>query len=393
MTNTRAPLGLYIHIPFCSFQCHYCDFAKTANWDRTLIRNYMQVLSQHLDIWLREFVCIQGYSIDTLFLGGGTPGLLGDELEPLFQTLERFGIRCEEATIECNPENISIDKVKIWKDFGINRLSMGIQSFQAHGLQALTRQHSPEQLHRSIELACDTFSNVSCDLIYAWPGQKHADWEHDLHQLQRYPLSHASLYCLTYEDRTPMGRAHYRGRLGRDADDFQEECYQMARQFLSEQGWTHYECSNWTRNSHISRHNAKYWQDAYFIGVGVGACGYVPVGDIGLRYGYQRKERPFTKNPPSECASFRELPFCDFETRTKDDWLIEYVGCGLRYSAGIDLNLIQQKTTQTLQPQGLVAEALGDGRLHIKDGRLHLSSAEWFRETRWCLEVLKSFVS
>ncbi len=143
----------------------------------------------------------------------------------------------------------------------------------------------------------------------------------------------------------------------------------------------------------MSRHNAKYWQDEYFIGVGVGAWGYLPVGPTGTRYSYQRQERPFTKAPPHEAVSFSELPFCDFENRKPEHWLIEYIGCGLRYKSGIDLELIQTKLGSRFQPKGLLVEALADGRLREISRRLYLDPSEWFRETRWCLEVLKSFVS
>lgn len=390
-TLNSKKLGLYVHIPFCTFMCHYCDFAKTANWDDSLIREYVRTLNLHLEVWLQEFVEKRGYSVDTLFVGGGTPGLLGSEFETLFRTFDRYKISFTEASIEVNPENVTEEKLFLWKSFGFNRLSMGMQSFQEKGLKALTRQHTPQQLRIALEKTLHTFDNVNCDLIYAWHGQNINDWKADLASIQEFPISHLSLYCLTMEQRTPFGRAHSRGVFGPENDVFQEECYEYARNFLQTQGWEHYECSNWSRPGKNCAHNAKYWQDEYFVGLGAGACGYVPSEKIGLRYAYTRKERVFTKGLLSD--HYKTLPNCEFETRTAEDWLMEYVGCGLRYKEGIDLERIASKTGCVFKPHGLCELALSDGRLRVSGSRLYLAPSEWIRETRWCLEVLKSFVS
>jgi len=392
LKTSQKTLGLYIHIPFCTFMCHYCDFAKTANWNESLIHEYVQTLNKHLELWLSEFVEKQGYTIDTLFIGGGTPGLLGSEYEILFRTFDRYRISFKEASIEVNPENITQDKLSLWKQFGFNRLSMGIQSFQEKGLKTLTRQHTPKQLRNALELALSSFNNVNCDLIYAWPGQSMEDWKKDLSSVHEFPISHLSLYCLTLEARTPFGRAHSRG-VFTENDVFQEECYEYAREFLHAQNWDHYECSNWSRENRNCEHNAKYWQDQYFIGVGAGACGYVPGGSVGQRYSYTRKERIFSKTQMDGIEDYKNLAICEFEIRNLEDWLTEYVGCGLRYKEGIDLDLIQFKTGCMFKPRGLCTEALRDGRLKIIGSRLYLAPSEWIRETRWCLEVLKTFMS
>ncbi len=381
MSTQKKTLGLYIHIPFCSFMCHYCDFAKTANWDATLISEYMEGLKKQLEFWLTEYVEKQNYTIDTLFLGGGTPGLLDREYEGLFEVFSKYNIQFQEATIEVNPENITDEKLKIWKSLGFSRLSMGVQSFQEKGLKALTRQHSREQLFSALEKAQSVFDNVNCDLIYAWPGQTLEDWKADLEIAESLDLSHLSLYCLTLEEKTPFGRAHSRGVFASKNDEFQEQCYEYARKFLQKQSWEHYECSNWSRKGKNCVHNAKYWQDQCFIGVGAGACGYVPEGNIGMRYAYTRKERLFTKNE----ASFEVDP------RDAQDWLTEYVGCGLRYKEGLDLDRIASKTGLEFRAEGLVKKGLEEGKLRLEASRLYLDTNEWFRETRWCLELLRCF--
>lgn len=388
----KNSLGLYIHIPFCTFMCHYCDFAKTANWDQSLVDDYMKALNAHLHIWFREYVEKRGHSIDTLFLGGGTPGILASELEGIFETLEYYKVKVHDACLEVNPENINDEKLSKWKSLGFNRISMGVQSFQEKGLKTLTRQHTPEQLHSALEKTLNVFQNVNIDLIYGWNGQSLQDWEKELSNLEKYAIQHLSLYCLTIEERTPFGRAENRGRLLSKNDIFQEQCYELARHYLKSRNWEHYECSNWSLPGRNCTHNSKYWQDQYFIGVGAGACGYVPDGEVGKRYSYTRKERLFTKTH-LESADYKQLPHCEWEERNAEDWLTEYVGCGLRYKQGIDLEYILRKTGLQFQAQGLLKEALQDGRLRLEAQRLYLAQSEWFRETRWCLEVLKSFMS
>lgn len=385
-------LGLYIHIPFCRFMCHYCDFAKTANWGPDLVQAYMKVLHQHLEAWLKEFVFEKRFEVDTLFLGGGTPGLLTQEYETLFQILNRHKIQIKEASLEVNPENISKENLLIWKSLGFNRISIGIQSFHRKGLKTLTRQHEVQALDKALSQACEVFDNVSADLIYGWQGQSLEDWIDDLNKVLSYPIKHLSLYCLTLEERTPFGRAYQRGSLDAQEEEFQERCYEEAKCLLAKRGWFHYECSNWALSTeYICFHNEKYWKNEPYIGVGAGACAYLPVDKLGLRYQYTRKERVFTKNGGIQTPILGESSdLIEFESRTDEQWLMEYVGCGLRYVEGIDLNLIHSVTGKVFNPRDLCVAALSDGRLKLDKGRLFLSPDEWFRETRWCLEVIES---
>lgn len=388
-------LGLYIHIPFCSFMCHYCDFAKTANWDPRLLQDYIRALDLHLEAWLEEYVAKRAYNIDSIFIGGGSPSLLTDEWAPIFARLDKYKVKAHEISLEANPEHISERSLRIWREFGINRLSVGVQTFQEKGLKFLTRQHKALQIEEALHHAALYFDNISCDLIYAWSGQNIDDWHQDLEKVFKHKLSHLSLYCLTYEDKTPIGRAHKNGKILASDDEFQEACYLIARQFLKAKGWDHYECSNWSLPDKNCQHNIKYWQDQYYIAVGNGACGYLPEGDFGTRYRYQKNERLFTRDSQIQNLSFKNSPvlaFCELDARSKEDWLTEYVGCGLRYNAGIDLAWIAKKTGWNFLAHGLVKEALAKGTLNISNQRLRLSPEEWFRETRWCLEILECFV-
>lgn len=375
--------------------CHYCDFAKTANWDRKLLQDYIQALDLHLAAWLEEYVAKRSYNIDSIFIGGGTPGLLTEEWVPIFARLDKYKIKANEISLEANPENINENSLQSWKNLGINRISVGVQTFQEKGLKFLTRKHNPKQLEEALAQVALYFDNISCDLIYAWSGQNIDDWNQDLELALKHKLTHLSLYCLTYEDKTPIGRAHKKGKIPNSDEEFQEACYLSARQLLKTRGWEHYECSNWSLSDKNCQHNSKYWQDQYYIGIGNGACGYLPEGDFGTRYRYQNNERLFTRESPKQDLSFESSPilsFCELDPRTKEDWLTEYVGCGLRHKAGIDLARIHKKTGWDFQAHGLVKEALSGGSLKISNECLLLGPEEWFRETRWCLEILGCFV-
>lgn len=392
LKDPQKKLGLYVHIPFCSFMCHYCDFAKTANWSDALLSEYLDKVLKHLDLWLQEFVTKRNYEIDTLFLGGGTPGILSKEYEELFQLLTKYKIVPEEATLEVNPENISEEHLKTWKDVGFNRLSIGVQSFQDKGLHKLTRQHNSKDILSSLDLACSVFENISCDLIYGWEGQRLEDWEKDLDQFFQYPLKHLSTYCLTIEPRTPFGRMHKRGKLKVLEEESFEDYYILLRDTLKAKKWDHYECSNASLPGFHSRHNRKYWVDDYFLGIGTGAWGYIPGPSIGERYFYSRQERSFTRESLEGLESYKTLPHCTFEERSTQDWLFEYVGCGLRQKEGISLKKIEQIAKLRFEAKSSLRKAIEEEKVLLKADRLYLAPEEWIRETQWCLEVLESFM-
>ncbi|MBI2603300.1 MAG: coproporphyrinogen III oxidase family protein [Deltaproteobacteria bacterium] len=360
--------------------CHYCDFPKTANWDRRLLEDYLSSLRRHLDAWL-VLSQERGLTFDTVFVGGGTPGLLTSEFGPLFELLSGFGVRADEISLEANPENITPAHLKSWKALGFNRLSIGVQSFQESGLRLLTRQIEVKAVLEALKDACAVFDNVSIDLIYGWPGQTVEDWQKDLAQALQFPLSHLSLYCLMFEEKTPLGRSFRRGQIDALSEETQVAFYQEACEILDASGFSHYECSNWARPGKECLHNIKYWQNDPYVGIGAGACGYLPDDSVGLRYSYGRNERSFTHLDPMSI-----LP----EERVPIDWLREYVGCGLRYQAGLDLNEAKKRGF-VFSPRGIVAEALHDGRLSLSGNCLTLSKSEWLRETRWCLETLECF--
>ncbi|NBQ53092.1 MAG: hypothetical protein EBU49_05875 [Proteobacteria bacterium] len=257
---------------------------------------------------------------------------------------------------------------------------------------------------RALEMAMDAIPSVNMDLIYGWPGQVADDWVSDLQQLVNSGVPHASLYSLTYEDRTPFGRMARRGKVRPEADEALADYYVAARETLAGAGFEHDEVSNWARSGFTCRHNWLYWDFKNFLGIGAGAHGFLPAAqsaddsvDIGVRYSFPRDVRTFLRHAPdhsnaeSLTAIVREMGGEIDEGRDHDSALIEYVGGALRTRHGIDLSFCEKITGQVFSPRPLLIEAL-KRKVAWRDGpRLRFEPAEWFRENSWASEVLLSF--
>lgn len=392
-------IGLYLHIPFCRFLCHYCDFVKTANWDDALVAKYFKSLELHLEHWIKEFIKLEGYRIKSLFVGGGTPSLFTKEYQGIFNLLAPYLVSDAELTLEANPDNLTESNLSQWSHLGFNRLSIGGQSFCPSGLSALTRTHKASQVFRAYDNAQKYFDNINLDLIYGWKQQDKTLWQKDLATLISLDPSHISLYLLTYAPKTPMGRAHDRGKLEALKDEVLEGFYTIAREELSSAGYFHEEVSNWSKKNKTCYHNWLYWQDGYYIAIGAGACGYTPSrnSSFGIRYQYTSRERAFCSQAlpsPWKLTHLDEDSSSNgllVEKRSSRIWLLEYIGASLRSSKGVDLNRIYKKTDFKFKPSVLIEEALKTRLLNQMDSHLVLSPKEWFRESAWCLKIYECF--
>ena len=377
--------GLYIHIPFCSKLCHYCDFAKTANFGADHVQKYMATVERQFVGWMEKLGEHQVFS--SVFFGGGTPGLLGHEYSSLMARIKPFLAHDAELTIEANPANVSLDRLKLWRDLGFTRLSVGVQSFSDEGLRVLTRDHTGADAERALELATTIFSRVNGDLIYGWPGQTDAIWHDDLVRMIACGVGHLSLYALTFEGHTPFARAERRGVLRAEDDDVLARRYSDARRILGGVGFAHDEISNWAKPGHACRHNWLYWTGAPYLGLGAGAHGFVAdSSQLGMRYSYTGDLRKFLREADDGG------PFEIIENdRTIDTWIMEYIGSGLRCASGIDEAKIEARGFR-FAPTATVRRGLDEGLLIRNDGHITLDPAEWFRETAWGLALVESFV-
>ncbi len=271
-----APVGIYIHIPFCRHICPYCDFNTFRGLD-SLIPRYVDALVR--DITNQ----VANTPAQTIYLGGGTPSLL----EP--QQVDRILTACRESfafdpqaeiTLEANPNGVDEAWFAAVRAAGVNRLSIGAQTFDRRGLRVLGRQHEASDVMAAVGAARSAgFDNISLDLIFGWPGQTLGHWRHDLETILSFPGSppeHCSLYSLIVEPGTPMADAVTRGVLTVIDDDDAADLYETAMDTLERAGWTHYEIANWAREPQFaSRHNLVYWRNGAYAAFGAGAHGRI----------------------------------------------------------------------------------------------------------------------
>lgn len=275
----RAVGSLYIHVPFCFHKCHYCDFYSIVD-----SRDQQEAFVARLERELAALARWQGGGgLGTIFVGGGTPSLLRVELwERLLRMmrgvfdLSQFGTGPGEWTVECNPETVTSELMCVLREGGINRVSMGAQSFHPSHLRTLERWHDPASVARAIGLAQDAgIARQSIDLIYAIPGQTLEEWDADLRTALDLQTEHLSCYCLTYEPNTPMGVRLRQGRIEKASEDLEADMFEHTVRMLRGAGLERYEVSNFARSGAECRHNLAYWRQEGWLAAGPSASGHV----------------------------------------------------------------------------------------------------------------------
>ncbi len=265
------PRAAYVHIPFCAHKCGYCDFASLAGADH--------LADRYLDALSREISSVGGpHEVDTIFVGGGTPTRLTPaQLERLLSVIRiHFPLAAGgEWTVEANPGTLDADKSDVLAAGGVNRVSLGAQSFQPRLLAALERNHNPEDVPRALDLIRPRFPFWSFDLIFGVPGSTPADWSEDLRIALSLDPSHLSCYGLVYEKGTALWKQREAGLVTPVEEDFEVEMYTETIDVLANAGLSMYEISNFARPGHESRHNLVYWANDAYFGVGLGAARYL----------------------------------------------------------------------------------------------------------------------
>lgn len=267
----RVPRAAYVHVPFCAHHCGYCDFAVSVGQDDRM-QAYLDALEAELS--RPGAPC----PVETLFIGGGTPSYLpAAELSRLLALLGRWLPLAPggEFSIEANPDSLTADKVALLADAGVNRVSLGAQSFDAESLAVLERQHTPDEVPRAVERARARIDSVSLDLIFGVPGQTAERWLDDLRRALALAPDHVSTYGLTYEKGTRLWKQRRAGRLVPLGEEQELRLYELAMDTLGAAGFEHYEVSNFASPGRRSRHNQVYWANHAYHGFGLGAARYV----------------------------------------------------------------------------------------------------------------------
>ena len=315
LNKIEKKIGLYIHIPFCLKKCNYCDFLSFSNISNQKIQEYVKYLCEEIKIYSE-------YSYDTIYFGGGTPSLLNPKLiEKILLEIKNWKI-AKEITIEINPGTIGIKELEALKEIGINRLSIGIQSFDPTTLEVLGRIHTRE---KSLELYNSArevgFKNISLDLMFATPGQTKEELENDLKELFKLNPEHFSIYSLSWEKGTPFYKKLLAGELSETDEELESEMFEMIILKAKENGYTQYEVSNFSKKGYESEHNKKYWKNSEYVGVGVGASGYLN----GVRYKNSEIIEEYYKK-----LDLLELPMFEEEIQNEKTIKEYYYMMGLR---------------------------------------------------------------
>jgi len=267
--------GIYIHIPFCHQICHYCDFNKVF-FKNQPVDEYIEALGIEMKMFEEKYK--DQLHIETIFLGGGTPTSLSPtQLDRLFQLIEQYipTSNLQEFTSEANPDELTREKLEVMKKNGVNRLSLGVQSFDEDILKRLGRTHSNDHVYKTIQMAKDIgFTNISIDLMYGLPGQSMEQWKDTLTKALALKLPHYSAYSLIVEPKTVFYNLMTKGKLILPGEDLEADMYEVLMKEMESKGIIQYEISNFSKPGFHSKHNNLYWDNVSYAGFGAGAHGY-----------------------------------------------------------------------------------------------------------------------
>ena len=322
--------GIYFHIPFCKQACHYCDFHFSTNLKKK--DEMLKALQQETVMRRSEY---KGQALSTIYFGGGTPSVLeAEEIDLLVQTVyDHYNVEKDpEITLEANPDDLTSEKLQALSKSGINRLSIGIQSFFDEDLKFMNRAHNAEQAKTSLLEARDLFENISIDLIYGVPISNNERWEQNIETALSFKVPHISSYALTVEPGTALNKFIEKGIVPDVDDDQAEEQFQMLISKLEAAGYVHYELSNFGKPGYFSRNNTAYWQGETYMGIGPSA------------HSFNGKQRSWniSNNPLYIKALSQNELASEIEDLSKRDRYNEYIMTGLRTMWGVSLERVRE---------------------------------------------------
>ena len=346
--------GLYIHIPFCKKRCLYCDFFSTTQLERR--EEYVQAVLRELEQRKDE----AGEPIRTIYIGGGTPSTLSIELTTAINQLIT-SYQPAEYTIEVNPGDVTKEYLQGLRSLGLNRLSMGVQSFQDELLQLIGRRHNARQAIEAVKIAQEAgFDNISIDLMYALPTQTMEQWSADIETALSLGIQHVSCYGLMYEEGTALTKMLEEGQIEAIDEDTENAMYDMLCDYLQQAGFVHYEVSNFALPGYEAKHNSAYWDHTPYIGIGAGAHSFIPP---------VRSWNPSDLNAYISGITAQNLQR-ENETLTEDDLYNERMMLGLRTNRGVAKSLIRKDISAYIA-NGLLRET-EDGHIVATRQGIHI---------------------
>ncbi|HFH7720780.1 TPA: radical SAM family heme chaperone HemW [Streptococcus agalactiae] len=362
----KKPTSAYVHIPFCTQICYYCDFSKV------FIKN--QPVDAYLQALIREFRSYDITELRTLYIGGGTPtSISAVQLDYLLTELSRdLNLNTlEEFTIEANPGDLTVDKIEVLQKSAVNRVSLGVQTFNDKHLKRIGRSHNEAQIYSTIDaLKTAGFQNISIDLIYALPGQTMDDVRSNVAKALSLNIPHLSLYSLILEHHTVFINKMRRGKLHLPTEDLEAEMFEYIISEMERNGFEHYEISNFTKPGFESRHNLMYWDNVEYYGVGAGASGYLD----GIRYRNRGPIQHYLKGVSEGNARLSE------EVLSKNEMMEEELFLGLRKKEGVSIGKFEQKFGTSFEKRygQIVQELQSDGLLKENNGFIQMTKKGLF---------------
>ena len=366
ITMQKKPTSAYVHIPFCTQICYYCDFSKV------FIKN--QPVDSYLEHLLEEFQSYDIQKLRTLYIGGGTPtALSASQLEVLLKGLTKnldLSV-LEELTIEANPGDLDADKIAVLKNSAVNRVSLGVQTFDNKMLKKIGRSHLEKDIYENIDrLKLAGFDNISIDLIYALPGQTMEQVKENVAKAIGLDIPHMSLYSLILENHTVFMNRMRRGKLPLPKEELEAEMFEYIIAELERAGFEHYEISNFSKPDFESRHNLMYWDNAEYYGIGAGASGYVN----GVRYKNHGPIRHYLSAVEEGNARITE------EHLSQKEQMEEEMFLGLRKKSGVSMARFEEKFGRPFE--GLYGEIVRDlvqqGLMQVEGDRVRMTKRGLF---------------
>ena len=362
----KKPTSAYVHIPFCTQICYYCDFSKV------FIKN--QPVDSYLEHLLEEFQSYDIQKLRTLYIGGGTPtALSASQLEVLLKGLTKnLDLSAlEELTIEANPGDLDADKIAVLENSAVNRVSLGVQTFDDKMLKKIGRSHLEKDIYENIDrLKLAGFDNISIDLIYALPGQTMEQVKENVAKAIGLDIPHMSLYSLILENHTVFMNRMRRGKLPLPKEELEAEMFEYIIAELERVGFEHYEISNFSKPGFESRHNLMYWDNAEYYGIGAGASGYVD----GVRYKNHGPIRHYLSAVEEGNARITE------EHLSQKEQMEEEMFLGLRKKSGVSMARFEEKFGRSFD--GLYGEIVKDlvqqGLMQIEGDRVRMTKRGLF---------------
>lgn len=362
----KKPTSAYVHIPFCTQICYYCDFSKV------FIKN--QPVDSYLEHLLEEFRFYDIQKLRTLYIGGGTPtALSAPQLEVLLKGLTKnldLSV-LEELTIEANPGDLDADKIAVLKNSAVNRVSLGVQTFDDKMLKKIGRSHLEKDIYENIDrLKLAGFDNISIDLIYALPDQTMDQVKENVAKAIGLDIPHMSLYSLILENHTVFMNRMRRGKLPLPKEELEAEMFEYIIAELEKAGFEHYEISNFSKIGFESRHNLMYWDNAEYYGIGAGASGYVN----GIRYKNHGPIRHYLSAVEEGNARITE------EHLSQKEQMEEEMFLGLRKKSGVSMARFEEKFGRSFDElyDEIVRDLVQKGLMQIEGDRVRMTKRGLF---------------